>query len=86
MLLMEKDGRKKYVPDAFVEKYRSEGYHVVGEDVPSSPGSAPDNEGSPDNTNETGDEADSQQETDEHKADEAPEKKPGKKPPASSKK
>lgn len=86
MHLMEKDGHKKYVPDAFVEKYRSEGYHVVGEDVPSSPSSALDNEGSSENTSETGEEADSQKAPDDHTVDEVPEKKPGKKPPVGSKK
>ena len=33
MVLMEKDGVKKYVPDAFIDEHRSLGYSVVGEKV-----------------------------------------------------
>ena len=31
MVLMEKDNSKEYVPDVFIEHYRSLGYKVVGE-------------------------------------------------------
>lgn len=31
MVLMEKDNKKEYVPDAFIEHYRSNGYKLVGE-------------------------------------------------------
>ena len=32
MILMEKDGMKKFVPDVFVESYKKDGFTVVGED------------------------------------------------------
>ena len=31
MVLMEKDGTKEFVPDAFIDHYRSLGYKVEGE-------------------------------------------------------
>lgn len=45
MILMEKNGMKKFVPDVFVEKYKAEGFVPVGEGCEEQPSSSVDTSG-----------------------------------------